>query len=111
MHFIYIDDSGNENITLFVALAIKEENWQAAFQKIKKFRHSLKSKHGIPLYKELLAWKLVSGRGKISNTVINKTERVQIFNSILDATASYLKLEYLLLLMKNLTICVALKDY
>ncbi|KTD58790.1 hypothetical protein Lsai_1397 [Legionella sainthelensi] len=86
MYFIYIDDSGNNEITLFVALAIKEENWKASFQSIKSFRRLLKHQYKIPTYKELHSWKLVSGRGNISPLRINKQKRVKIFNDILSVT-------------------------
>ncbi|WP_160116882.1 DUF3800 domain-containing protein [Legionella sainthelensi] len=88
MYFIYIDDSGENNTTIFVALAVPEKEWQHSFTKIKDFRRGLKAQYGIPIGKELHSWKLVSGRGKISNRILEKSTRVEIFNKILNLTAS-----------------------
>jgi len=87
MHLIYIDDSKDERLSVFSALSIHEDNWQKCFEKIKNFRKELKRTDGIYIYKELHAWQFVSGRGKISDTVVTKGRRCKIFNESLELIA------------------------
>jgi hypothetical protein len=84
MHLIYIDDSADEKLALYSALAIPVEHWRESFSMIKEFRSGLRKKYGIYVSKELHAWKFVSGRGNISDRVVSKYERVTIFNETLD---------------------------
>jgi hypothetical protein len=88
MHLIYTDDSWDEQICVFSALAIPVDQWRAAFQAIRDFRRQLKRTYGIFVYKELHAWKFVSGRGRISDRVVTKSQRCGIFLQALQLTAS-----------------------
>jgi len=83
MHLIYIDDSADEKLALYSALAIPVEHWRESFSMIKEFRSKLRKEHGIYVSKELHAWKFVSGRGNISDRVVTKFERVTVFNEAL----------------------------
>jgi len=84
MHIIYMDDSRDEKLCVFSALAIKDECWRESFQVIRDFRRDLKKRFGIFVYKEIHAWKLVSGRGMISDQIVTKYQRNQIFREILE---------------------------
>jgi hypothetical protein len=84
MHLIYIDDSADEKLSVYSALAIPTTDWRAAFQQIREYRRTLRQAYGIYVYKELHAWRFVSGRGKISDRVIFRHQRVAIFNEMLD---------------------------
>ncbi len=79
MHLIYIDDSKDEEICVFSALAVPVDQWHAAFQQIRDFRRTLHKAYGIYTYKELHAWKFVSGRGRPSDRVVTKGQRAAIF--------------------------------
>jgi Protein of unknown function (DUF3800) len=83
VHIVYIDDSRDEDLCVCSALAIPAEQWRAAFQGIREFRRDLKKRDGIYVYKELHAWKLVSGRGRIADRVVPKGRRCQIFKDAL----------------------------
>lgn len=83
MHLVYIDDSRDEDLCVCSALAIPAEQWRMAFQQVRAFRRDLKKHDGIYVYKELHAWKLVSGRGKIADRVVPKGRRHQIFRDAL----------------------------
>lgn len=83
MHLIYIDDSRDERLCVFSALAIPADQWQDAFKSVKDFRRSLRKSDGIYVHVELHAWKFVSGRGKISDRVVTKGRRCQIFKDAL----------------------------
>ncbi len=88
MYLIYIDDSRDEQLCVFSALAIPAEQWQDAFAKVRQFRRDLKKSDDIYVYAELHAWKFVSGRGKIADRVIPKGRRCQIFKDTLQMVAS-----------------------
>lgn len=87
MHLIYIDDSRDEQLCVFSALAIPVAEWHQAFEQVRDFRRAIKTAYGIFVYKELHAWKFVSGRGRISNRIVTKGQRCAIFKDALSMTA------------------------
>lgn len=87
MHLIYIEDSADEDIAVFSAMALPVEQWRACFASLKEFRRGLKRTYGIYVYKELHAWKFVSGRGNIADRVVTKFQRAAIFQQTLDLVA------------------------
>lgn len=88
MHLVYIDDSGDDRLSVFSALAIPVEGWRTSLNLIKEFRQGLKRSDGIHHLVEFHAWKLVSGRGQLSDHIISKTRRCEIFRNVLRLTAS-----------------------
>jgi hypothetical protein len=52
------------------------------------FRRDLKASDGIFVYKELHAWKFVSGRGRVGDRVVTKYRRGEIFRDTLELVAS-----------------------
>jgi hypothetical protein len=87
MHLIYIEDSADEHLAIFSALAIPVEQWRVSFGLLRDFRKNLKSAYGIYIYKELHAWKFVSGRGQIAPTIVTKAQRAAIFRQALQLIA------------------------
>ena len=83
MHLIYIDDSKDEEICVFSALAVPIDQWHAAFRQVRDFRRQLRKAYGIYVHKELHAWKFVSGRGRPSDRVVTKGQRAAIFKDML----------------------------
>ena len=83
MHLFYIEDSADEHLAVFSALAIPVEQWRTCFGMLRDFRRDLKQAHGIHIHKELHAWKFVSGRGQIAPTIISKGQRAAIFRQAL----------------------------
>ncbi len=83
MDLIYIDDSADEEISVFSALTVRADKWNSCLKKIKRFRHELKMSDGISIEAEFHAWKFVSGRGKIADGVVTKGRRCQIFKQTL----------------------------
>lgn len=79
MHLIYVDDSRDEKLCVFSALAISIDQWRAAFQHVKEWRRALKKSYGIFVYKEFHAWKFVSGRGRPGDRIVAKGDRAAIF--------------------------------
>ncbi len=84
MHLIYIDDSGDEQLCVFSAFALPADQWHGAFQHVREFRRELRRAYGIYVYKELHAWKFVSGRGQIADRVVTKGQRAAIFRNALE---------------------------
>lgn len=83
MHLIYIDDSKDEKLAIFSGIAIPEDQWLACYRLLKEYRHRLKDKFGIYLHKEFHAWEFISGRGKISDTIVTKYQRCTIFKELM----------------------------
>jgi hypothetical protein len=83
VHLIYLDDSADETTFAFSAIAIPIISWHDAFSIIRDFRRDLRQQHGIYIYKELHAWKFVSGRGNISDRVVTKFARAEVFKQTL----------------------------
>ncbi len=88
MHLVYIDDSRDEEICVFSALSVPAYSWQDTFARVREFRRELRQHDGIFVYKELHAWKFVSGRGNISDRVVPKGRRCEIFKNCLKMVAS-----------------------
>ena len=87
MHLTYIDDSGDEELSIFSALTIRVDKWNACLEKIKNFRRDIQISDGISVYTEFHAWKFVSGRGKIADGIVPKGRRCQIFKQTLQMVA------------------------
>jgi hypothetical protein len=88
MHFVYIDDSGDEKNRCFSALIIHESAWKIAQSQIKNYRRELKASDGMFVTKELHATEFVAGRGKIGTRMVPKGRRCQIFRDTLALIAS-----------------------
>ena len=89
MHLIYIDDSGDEELCAFSALTIRADKWNSCLEKVKRFRHALQTSDSISVYTEFHAWKFVSGRGRISDGIVTKGRRCQIFKQTLQMVATF----------------------
>jgi hypothetical protein len=87
VHLIYIDDSRDEELCVFSALLIPADRWRECFEQIRAFRRRLRDSDGIFVRKELHAWELVSGRGRISPSVVTKYRRSRIFMEALQLVA------------------------
>lgn len=88
MHLVYIDDSRDEQLCVFSALAIPADQWRGAFQQIRSFRRDLRKTDGIFVHKEFHAWKFVSGRGNLADRIVPKGRRCQIFKDTLALVAT-----------------------
>lgn len=85
--YIYIDDSADEKLCVFSALAVRDECWNTAFRRLREFRSQLRRTDGLYVFKEWHAWKFVSGRGKIGRKVVPKSRRRAIFREALQLLA------------------------
>ena len=89
MHLIYIDDSRDEVLCVFSALAIPVDQWHPTFQIVRDFRRELRRTYGIYVHQELHTWKFVSGRGRPSDRIVTKGERATIFKGTLAMMAAF----------------------
>lgn len=87
MHFVYMDDSGDESTRCFSAIIIHEHQWKEVHASIKAHRRALKATDGMLVTKELHATDFVAGRGRIGNQVVSKTRRCEIFKQTLELVA------------------------
>ncbi|MCS6918676.1 MAG: DUF3800 domain-containing protein [Fimbriimonadales bacterium] len=83
MHIIYIDDSADEKLCVFSALAVQDDCWNEAFEQVRAYRRHLQESEGISIHKEFHAWKFVSGRGRLAERDIPKARRCAIFKEVL----------------------------
>ncbi len=83
MYLIYIDDSKDEHLCVFSALALPISEWRGAFRQLLQFRQRLQQSDGIFSTVEFHAWKFVSGRGRIADRVVARGRRCEIFKETL----------------------------
>jgi Protein of unknown function (DUF3800) len=88
MQIIYIDDSRDEKLCVFSALAIPASKWADALDQLKTYRRSLRGSDGIYIYKEFHATDFVAGRGRLADRTVTKFRRSQIFAETLEIAAS-----------------------
>lgn len=87
MHICYIDDSGDDHIRVFSALAVPVDSWSVALNQFHAYRRKLKQREGIYVRVEFHATEFVSGRGKISTSIVPKGARCRIFEETLSEIA------------------------
>lgn len=80
----YIDESYDDEIFAMSALIVPVAHWRDTFEAVKVHRHQLKTVYGIFTSKELHALEFVSGRGRISERMIPKGLRAQLFRETMD---------------------------
>jgi hypothetical protein len=83
VHFVYIDDSGDEKIRCFSALFIHESVWKQAHDAIKNHRRNLKRTDSMFVTKELHATEFIAGRGRVGREIVSKGRRCTIFRETL----------------------------
>lgn len=83
----YIDESYDDEIFAMSALVVPVAHWRETFEIIKTHRQHLKAVYGIFTSKELHALEFVSGRGRISDRMIPKGLRAQLFRETMDMLA------------------------
>jgi hypothetical protein len=87
MRLIYIDDSGDEQTSVFSAICVKDERWRECFRMLKEYRTDLRKRYGVFVRRELHATELVGGRGQISDRVVTKHQRSVIFDETIQLVA------------------------
>jgi len=88
MHLVYIDESYDADGFAFAALLVPEAEWRSCFSALAHFRTAIKNSDGIYVRKELHARDFVAGRGNISQNLISKFRRCQIFDQALQYLTS-----------------------
>jgi hypothetical protein len=83
----YIDESYDDEIFAMSALIVPVAHWRDTFEAVKAHRQQLKAVYGIFTSKELHALEFVSGRGRISERMIPKGLRAQLFRETMDMLA------------------------
>ncbi|HEX6041669.1 DUF3800 domain-containing protein [Longimicrobium sp.] len=83
----YIDESYDDEVFVMSALVVPVAHWRETFEAIKTHRQHLKAVYGIFTSKELHALEFVSGRGRISERMIPKGLRAQLFRETMDMLA------------------------
>jgi hypothetical protein len=79
MHLIYIDDSYEDPVQTYSAIAIPAARWRETFKSVLQWRRELKRTDGMFTTKEFHATEFVAGRGRLAPDIITKYRRSQIF--------------------------------
>lgn len=87
-HIVYLDESMERNTVVIAALLVPVPQWLDSLDRLVAFRRELKSNYGIYMKKEIHAWKLLSGRGRISDHYVSKEDRAEVFRETLRAARS-----------------------
>jgi hypothetical protein len=87
MFFVYIDDSGDENVRCYSALVVHESKWKECHANIKAHRRALKVSDNMFVTKELHATEFVGGRGRVGTEIVTKARRGEIFRETLQMIA------------------------
>lgn len=80
MRLVYVDDSGDERLTLYCFVEVDAAMWVQALEQWLSVRRALRDQFGVPVRRELHAVDFLSGRGNPSQDSIwnrNKGERVR----------------------------------
>ncbi len=89
MLFAYIDESKENNgFFVYSALIVNGDRWATTFAKVKAFRRELRKKHGIYMAQELHASEFAAGKGRISDRVLDKAARAEIFREVITFIAT-----------------------
>jgi hypothetical protein len=88
VHLVYIDDSHDNANFCFSALILDASRWYDHFAYLKTLRRELLAKHGIYVTKELHATDFIGGRGNIANRILDRGQRVSIYNWFLEQLAA-----------------------
>jgi len=87
VRYFYVDESYTLDKFCLSAIAIRHADWRPCFEMVKEHRKKLKASHGIFIRKEIHSREFVTGRGRISDNMISKGERVRIFYGFLRLVA------------------------
>lgn len=88
VRLFYVDESYDSTKFCLSAIGIRHADWRDCLERVRQYRAILKQDHGIYLRKEIHAQEFISGRGRISTSVVTKHERSRIFEGLLRLVAS-----------------------
>lgn len=90
LHFIYFDETGNEQSIGYSALAVPLSGHRETLAALKDFRKRIRASDGIYTTREFHATKFTSGRGRLGlpGRGISQQRRCEIFSECLRAIAN-----------------------
>lgn len=87
MHFVYIDDSGDNEVSCFSAIIIPADSWRSSLDHLMGARRMMRSSDGVYIAKELHSTDWNSGKGRLSRRPITKERRARLFDFFLSSIA------------------------
>lgn len=88
MHFVYIDDSGDEAIACFSAIIIPADQWRESLDHLLCVRQQMRDSDGIYLKSEIHSTDWNGGKGAIARKPVLKPRRAQLFDFFLAGIAT-----------------------
>jgi hypothetical protein len=79
MHFVYIDDSGDDVLACFSALIIPADQWRTLLEHLISTRQQMNASDGVYMKAEMHATDWNGGKGRLARHPISKVRRAQLF--------------------------------
>lgn len=86
MHIIYVDDSKDEKLACFSALAVPADSWHVTLDRFISLRRILRETEGVPIRFEFHATDWLGGKGWFDKP-IRRPDRVRIYDYLLAGVA------------------------
>ncbi len=87
MHFVYIDDSGDDHLSCFSALIKPADQWRESLLHLLGVRRQMRDSDGIRIQKELHSTDWNGGKGDLSGYPVSKQRRAELFDFFLSGVA------------------------
>lgn len=87
MHFVYIDDSGDDRTACFSALVIPADQWRECLTRLLEVRKAMRASHGIRMKHEMHATDWNGGKGRIAKRPVSKYWRARLYDYFLAGIA------------------------
>lgn len=88
MHFVYIDDSGDDATACFSALIIPADSWRDSLDHLIGARRWMAKSDGVYMAVELHSTDWLMGKGQVGRWPIRKPERARLFDFFLSSIAA-----------------------
>lgn len=85
MHFVYIDDSGDDDVACFSALIIPADQWRSSLDHLLSARQQMNASDGIYMKAEIHSTDWNGGKGAIARRPVTKPRRAQLFDFFLSS--------------------------
>lgn len=68
MHFVYVDDSGDADVSCFSALIIPADQWRSSLEHLMGVRRIMGASDGIYIAKEIHSTDWLAGKGRVAKS-------------------------------------------
>lgn len=87
MHFVYVDDSGDADVSCFSALIIPADQWRSSLEHLMGVRRIMAASDGIYIAKEIHSTDWLAGKGRVAKKPVQKQDRARLYDAFLAGIA------------------------